>query len=1346
MKTLHVLLTRTLYIFILAAGTLCSPGSTKFWVGNSLTTANWNDPANWTPAGAPTHGDTLFFPANVARPVNTNNLISITFNTIHFAGSNYIVWGNGLNVTNTIRSLPAGGTNKIYADVFLGTADVSIDVTNNSRLHLHGGVTGSVGVNKLGAGVLGYYSAGLNGYSGATVVRDGELRLGCTGGVGFSGTVLTITNSGTVVLEHANEMPDTTTVKVSGDCVLDLNGYSDVIGFLELYENAAVQTGSGTLTLGGLYPTILIQSGGGDASISGKLNFNNTCTVNGAYGYAWIYASLGGSGGLVNQGSSGFVLTSSNWFAQNLTVNHGSVWLWNSKACGGAPNVYVNNDAMLYLHGNMGITNKHLWLNTSHSPALYSYDTTGYTNYWAGPVTLSSSAQIDVDLNCALRVVGAIDGVGGFTKSGGGRLRLLGDTANTYSGPTVVTNGMLELGKSVVDGAIKYGSLSVTNAVVRELANDQIAAIPVNLESCILDLNGYNDSIGTSLNMSLQGNVVTGSGILTLADGAVVTASMLGLIDGHLNLAGKCEFDLYGQLNVAASIGGPDDVQLVGMNGDAELILSGSNFFTGALTATNLTVEVCNSWGCGATNGVITILGSGCIDLELGVNVSNKALVLSNSPGAGLWGSRYNYVYTNSWTGPITLLSDTGIGVRSGAELDIMGPISGPGSLTKDSDGTAVLGGSTANTYAGITRVNGGVLTLSKTGNKAAIPGAMIISGGIVNLAANEQTARSSDLTIESTGRFEKGNYINYVNALQGSGQLDLGTSGYLVVGYANGGSTFSGSISSGGGPLYKYGKGTLILEGPQPNFNTYTRVLNGAVLFNDIQTNSTVDNLGGSSGTTGGTNTIGHVTVTGKLKPGMPSSASILTCSNLTFSSAGTYFVDINGTTAGSGYDQMKARGAVTLANATLKPTLSCMAPSLTSYTIIDNDGSDAVVGTFSGLPEGTTFSVNGTPFRITYAGGTGNDVVIAQQTATQRPLITSTVLNKTNLMLTWSADFSGYQLETCVDLSSTAWWAVPTNQILYGTNWTLTNILAEPQRFYRLSPPSDVPSGMAMIPAGTFTMGNCMDSTEGYLDELPLHDVYLSVFYMDRNDVCKALWDDVYRWATNHGYSFNDGLGKAANHPVQMVSWYDCVKWCNARSEMEGLAPAYYTSSAQTTVYRTGSVAVDNDSVKWDAGYRLPTEAEWEKAARSGASGHRFPWSDSDTVQHARANYYSSDHWAYDTSPTRGYHPTFATGGETYTSPVGYFAPNGYALYDMAGNVWQWCWDWYDSAWYSNAGATQSDTRGPKTSPSGYPYRVLRGGNWLGIANYARCAARDTYGPDNAVSFIGFRCVRGF
>jgi formylglycine-generating enzyme len=328
----------------------------------------------------------------------------------------------------------------------------------------------------------------------------------------------------------------------------------------------------------------------------------------------------------------------------------------------------------------------------------------------------------------------------------------------------------------------------------------------------------------------------------------------------------------------------------------------------------------------------------------------------------------------------------------------------------------------------------------------------------------------------------------------------------------------------------------------------------------------------------------------------------------------------------------------------------------------------------------------------------------------------------------LVWSNALTGtnYTVQTVSSLPS-------------GTNWVnyvqlpVTNSVNTNQ-IVAFNPPT----GMAFIPAGSFTIGDRLDG------EYPTN-VYVSAFYMDVNLVSYNQWAGIYAYATNNGYGFDYvGSGKAANQPVQTVDWYDCVKWCNARSQQAGLTQVYYIDTGFTQVFTNG----DGDYgttvyANWTAnGYRLPTEAEWEKAARGGLSGQRFPWGD--IISETNANYVgNTGSYAYDLGP-HGYNVIGQVGGVPYTSPVGSFPANGYGLNDMAGNVLEMCWDWYYAGSPYPAGSPYLggiDPRGPVGPLGG---RVARGGSWDNDASHARCADRDICDPPSADYGIGVRCVR--
>ncbi len=275
-----------------------------------------------------------------------------------------------------------------------------------------------------------------------------------------------------------------------------------------------------------------------------------------------------------------------------------------------------------------------------------------------------------------------------------------------------------------------------------------------------------------------------------------------------------------------------------------------------------------------------------------------------------------------------------------------------------------------------------------------------------------------------------------------------------------------------------------------------------------------------------------------------------------------------------------------------------------------------------------------------------------------------------------------------------------------------------------------------MALIPAGSFNMGD--SKAEGLSCEVPVHAVNLSAFYLERTEVTKGLWEGVKQWATNHGYAFDSpGVAVASNLPVQQVSWYDAAKWCNARSEKEGLAPAYCLNQAWTTVYRAGQVNLAETVVRWEgAGYRLPTEAEWEKAGRGGLAGLRFPLGD--TLTQAVANYWSTTFETFDVNGAPGPHPLAPQFPNML--PVGTFQPTGYGLYDMAGNIWEWCWDYYGDTWYGDPHASDANTRGPSSASWGGD-RVYRGGSGVDIAWKSRVANRADAPPRFAMGHFGFR-----
>jgi len=269
--------------------------------------------------------------------------------------------------------------------------------------------------------------------------------------------------------------------------------------------------------------------------------------------------------------------------------------------------------------------------------------------------------------------------------------------------------------------------------------------------------------------------------------------------------------------------------------------------------------------------------------------------------------------------------------------------------------------------------------------------------------------------------------------------------------------------------------------------------------------------------------------------------------------------------------------------------------------------------------------------------------------------------------------------------------------------------------------TPDSTVPEGFVKVP------GKSIAGTESWT---PSSEVFVSgraleikAFYMSDHEVTRAEYKEVMgslpdNMAKAHDKDGHELTGDAAGkNPVNKVSWYDALVYCNKRSIKESLTPCYKISG-KTNPDDWGAVPTSSNST-WNAatcdfeanGYRLPTEAEWEWAARGGEN---YTYAGSDNI----------DEVAWYTSNTSG----------TGTRDVKTKKANGSGLYDMSGNVWEWCWDWYENI--SNAT--------PNTGASSGSGRCDRGGSWDDIAHFAGVANRGSPYPYNRYNYLGFRLVR--
>ena len=902
-----------------------------------------------------------------------SGIITISAGQLKLANSNAaqnsdisIGLSNGLQFASGIGSFTIDGLSGSGSVALTDTAAAAVGLSvgnNNGTATYSGLLSGSGSITKLGTGAQTF--SGLNTYSGGTTLAAGTLNIKSAKAIG-TGT-FTI-NGGTI--DNTSGIPIT----------LSTNNVQSWAGNFSFTGSSDLNLGTGNVTLTAAR-TITVSAG--------------TLTVGGV---------ISGAFSLTKAGSGTLALSGANTYSGATALSAGQLNINNAHAIGtgtltisSATTIDNSSGAAITLSTN----NAQTWSGS------FTFAGTNSLNVGTGAVTLGANTTITGNAN-TLTVGGVISGAHSITKAGNGALTLSG--ANTYSTGTTLSAGTLNINSATAIGTnrltINGGTIDNTSGALITLSNNNTetwggsfsyggtsslnlgtGAVTLNVNATIttngsgtltiggvigsahsltkagtgtLALTGSNTySGGTTINAgtlrfangSLSTGNITFSGSSTLQWNGVNTQDVSSKIQAiGAGIAGT--FDTNGNnvtlASVLSGLGG------IGKVGSGALTLSAANTFSGGTSMTAGTLNINKATAVGS--GRLTING-GTID-----NTTAGAITLSNN-NLQTWAGSFTFTGTknlNLGTGAVTLTASPTITASAGT-LTVGGAIAGAFGITKAGAGTIVY--SSANTYSATTTISAGTLQLSN---------ANAAQNSTVSIGTSNGVVFTSGI-----GSFTFGGLAGSSNqALTDQASASVS----LTIGNNNGTATYSG-VLSGGGSIIKTGTGTQTLSGA----NTYsgnTTINAGTLLVNNSSgsgtgTGSITVNSGGTLGGSGTVTGTVNVSAGGHLAPGAASTA-VLTAGNVTLSSTSNFDIVINSSTAGSGYDQLYATGAVTLTGSTLNVSGARVAHSGDQITIISNHSGQPIAGTFSGLPEGAHVTGGGVIYTISYVGGSGNDVVL--------------------------------------------------------------------------------------------------------------------------------------------------------------------------------------------------------------------------------------------------------------------------------------------------------------------------------------------------------------------------------
>ncbi len=1087
MKLKNLLLNLTALAFF--AGAPLTHAGSHTW--NGAVSGYWNNDANWSAGGAPDPGETnvtIIFPPGATRYVTTNNIAGLELHSLALNGD-YMLAGSG----GAMLSFIGAGANVSLNGSHVNTIASSLPVVLNSgvlfnlnhvaaRLTIDSTISGPQGIAKNGPGVLVFSGLNANTYGNITQVLEGELRLSQANlfpALAVPGRLTIGTDNlaepALVRLFQNHQIANNDVVVIRPSGTLALNGNIETLGEVRM-TGGAITTDNGAdtglLTLGD--DLTYFDAAPNQGSIAGHLSLGGvTRTFDIDGGILTISAVIdGGSAvaGITKTGSGYLELQAANIYNGPTTINAGLLQISHALALGEdvGPEAHttVNWPGHLNLMNNITVSGE--TLNLNHRGQVYVIGTCG----WSGPVVLNGEAYFNVFDGALVTVNGLISGSGQLMKTGLGTLRLEGATHNTFTGGALITGGAVQLAKfaniTAIPGPLTigdgFGGADADQVVL--MAHNQIpndTAITIH-DSGLLDLNGFVETLGPIT--FIGGHLDSGGLGMTLSgDVTAVATNATAIIDGRFYLGGAAFASQSGGVSpglwIRAQILGDTNHPFV-KQGPGDLRLSHTNNLYDGLTL----VQQGYLWLSGGTPGTATsgtVVSNGAtLSLSHGTRVLNESLALAGHGAGNQLAQMVSFFGTNFWSGPVALSGQGAIRVELASDRLILHSAIGGLGLTKTGIGTLELSGDVPNTYNNSTTVRQGVLVLNKLPGLVAIPGSLTIGDAgtnatVVRLANANQIHDLAAVTVNGPGLLDLASHAETIGSLAGPGNVNLGFAPLAAGGNQTDtifGGAISGTILAG---FTKEGNGRMFLTGT----NTYPgkTLVNRGSLFVHGQQASGVNVLPGTS--LNGHGKVGPINATnGVVSPGSdgffgPDMAR-LNSGNVLLDTASSFVADLAGTDAGTNYCQLDVVGTVNLGGANLSVKLAFASAVSNQFMIVKNDSIDPVVGAFKGLPEGATTNFSGAQFRISYVGGTGNDVVLTQITLPEPPQFGNiTQLENGQIQLTGTG-IPGlvYILQGNADLKTTNWVtlgeiaAQPPAGALQYIDMDATN---HPQRFYR-------------------------------------------------------------------------------------------------------------------------------------------------------------------------------------------------------------------------------------------------------------------------------------------------------